>query len=402
MDTYSDRDILIDSVDSACENEDGLEGHETHSGARANSMRDRKQVALLGGFWLCSVGAAVLIGRFSAVSTQFPQGAVTGNAVINKASTGTDGLSSLYNDFIVKAKHIDLTHAFSPNIPVWPGFGPATFKAAVGGAAMEGYVDKGQAFTYAEHGFQANSYEITTDQFGTQLDPPAHWNELGATISDLPPTFALRPLAVIDISGKVEKDPGYHATVEDVQDWEKKNGQVPEGSVVMIRSDWYKGWEGFKKDGLPAKYPGVTLDTLKFLHNERKILFHGHEPLDTDMTPSLEGEGWLMHHNFAQAEGVANLDKVPDAGCLLSIGYAKPLGGLGGYARFIAICPEDSPDGVSIEDAPGAPLPPQKSPLRRGDDGVMRPTPGAKPTKYCDGKSSLGCVDGKPVCGQPS
>jgi hypothetical protein len=26
-----------------------------------------------------------------------------------------------------------------------------------------------------------------------------------------------------------------------------------------------------------------------------------HEPLDTDNTPSLEGEAWLMHHNFAQA-----------------------------------------------------------------------------------------------------
>merc|ERR1712224_352979 len=150
----------------------------------------------------------------------------------------------------------------------------------------------------------------------------------------------------------------------------------------------YKGWEGFKKDGLPAKYPGVTLDALKFLHKKRNILFHGHEPLDTDMTPSLEGE----------AEGVANLDKVPAVGCLLSTGYAKPLGGIGGYARFVAICPPDNQDGVSIEDAPGAPLPEQKHPLRRGDDGVMRPTPKAKLTKYCEGSSgSLGCKDGKPV-----
>lgn len=31
----------------------------------------------------------------------------------------------------------------------------------------------------------------------------------------------------------------------------------------------------------------------------RHILFHGHEPLDTDTTPNLEGEYWLMHNGYA-------------------------------------------------------------------------------------------------------
>jgi len=37
----------------------------------------------------------------------------------------------------------------------------------------------------------------------------------------------------------------------------------------------------------------VGLEALKFLHQQRQILFHGHEPLDTDSTPNLEGEAWL-------------------------------------------------------------------------------------------------------------
>src|SRR3546814_1348096 len=86
------------------------------------------------------------------------------------------------------------------------------------------------------------------------------------------------------------------------------------------------------------------------LHLERKILFHGHEALDTDTTPTLEGEYWLMHNHFAQAEGVANLDKVPEAGALIAIGFAKPLGGVGGYARYIAIAPADWPHGVRSEE----------------------------------------------------
>ena len=31
-----------------------------------------------------------------------------------------------------------------------------------------------------------------------------------------------------------------------------------------------------------------------------------------------------MHNQFTQAEGVANLDQVPDAGALIAIGFAKP------------------------------------------------------------------------------
>jgi kynurenine formamidase len=286
-------------------------------------------------------------------------------------STSED-LWKIYNDTFVKAKYVDLTHAFNPNIPVWPGFGNAVFKAASGGQEIEDYVKKGQVYTYEEHGFIATAYELPTDQYGTQLDPPAHWEEYGATISDLPATYCIRPLVVIDIHEKCEKDVGYHCTVEDIKAWEAKYGRIPEGSVVMVRSDWYKNWPDSKKCG-KTPFPGVGLEALKFLHNERNILFHGHEPLDTDTTPNLEGEYWLLHNHYCQAEGVTNLDKVPEKGALIAIGFAKPEGGTGGFARYIAICPSDWEYGVSIEELPGAPLPKQPAPLRRDKDGVLRP-----------------------------
>ncbi len=94
---------------------------------------------------------------------------------------------------------------------------------------------------------------------------------------------------------------------------------------------------------------------------------------DTDTTPTLEGEYWLMHNHFAQAEGVANLDKVPEAGALIIIGFAKPKGGTGGYARYIAVTPKKWMHGVSVTEAPGAPLPVQAHPLSRDKNGVMRP-----------------------------
>lgn len=195
---------------------------------------------------------------------------------------------------------------------------------------------------------------------------PAHWDEYGATISDLPPNYAIRPLVVIDVSDR--------AIVADLEAWEAKYGKIPEGAVVMFRTDWYQKWD--RGDRFNQKpFPSVSLEALQFLHLQRRILFHGHEPLDTDTTPNLEGEAWLLHNHYTQAEGVANLDKVPEAGALVAIGFAKPEGGTGGYARYIAICPPDWAYGVSVLDAPGAPLPQQPHPLRRDERGVLKPTP---------------------------
>ncbi len=254
----------------------------------------------------------------------------------------------VYDDTLSKAKYVDLTHTITPSIPVWSGFGPSVFSPTVNPST-------GQPYTYANDGFEATAYKLQTDQLGTQLDPPAHWAPEYAAIDELPPTFAVRPLVVISIVDQVRMNFNYHLQVSDILRWEKKYGRIPKGSVVMVRSDWSKRWPDPALSTL-TQFPGVSLDALQFLHLRRHILFHGHEPLDTDSTPTLEGEFWLMHNGFAQAEGVANLSKVPATGCLVEIGYPKFGGGLGGYARFIAICPSSWRYGVRVGELPEAPL----------------------------------------------
>ncbi len=294
-------------------------------------------------------------------------------AVCGLASSATaqdESLWDVYDNALKGAKYIDLTHTITPTIPVWPGFGDSTFSPAQAGADLEGYAAKGDVFTYDEHGFVATAYLLRTDQLGTQLDPPAHWAPEYPTIDELPATYTIRPLVVIPMQDKVAEDFGYALQVSDIEDFEKEHGRIPEGSVVFVRSDWSKGWPD-KAFAAKAPFPGVGLDALKFLHEERHILFHGHEPLDTDATPDLEGEYWLMHNGYAQAEGVANLDLVPPVGCLVSIGYPKFQGGVGGYARYVAICPPDWPQGVTISDA-DAPLPKSDKPLHWDDAAGMR------------------------------
>jgi kynurenine formamidase len=272
------------------------------------------------------------------------------------AAAGADQPSALWSAFdqtLAKARYIDLTHTLTPGAPVWKGFGPATFSPTLN-------PETGAPYTYAQDGFEATAYQLTTDQFGTQLDPPAHWAPEYPSIDELPPTYAVRKLLVISIVSQVKRNPAYALTVSDIKTFEKKHGKIPRGSVVFVRSDWSKRWtdDPAKAKVLAADpvFPGVTLKALEFLHLKRHILFHGHEPLDTDTTPTLEGEAWLMHHGYTQAEGVDNLGSVPATGCLVDIGYPKFRGGLGGYARYVAICPPSTRAGVRISSR-DAPLP---------------------------------------------
>ena len=301
-------------------------------------------------------------GRLYRAMVAAGAGVTSALLVVNAGGAADNhGLWSVYDQYLKEAKYVDLTHTIAPKIPVWYGFGPSEFGPAVAGADIEDYAKKGEVFTYQKHGFEATRYVLATDQLGTQLDPPAHWAPEYPAIDELPATYTIRPLVVISIVDQVKNDPGYALQVDDIEAWEKDHGQIPAGSVVFVRSDWSKDWPD-PALATRTPFPGVGLDALKFLHEQRHILFHGHEPLDTDTTPTLEGEAWLMHNGYTQAEGVAHLDQVPATGCLVAIGYPKFKGGTGGYARYIGICPSDWQYGVSIGDA-DAPLPKSDKPL---------------------------------------
>jgi kynurenine formamidase len=267
------------------------------------------------------------------------------------AQAADRGLWKVYDNALSRARYIDLTHRITPDIPVWKGFGPSKFDPA-------NNPETGQPYTYDKDGFEATSYTLATDQLGTQLDPPAHWDPNYPAIDELPATYAVRPLVVISIVRQVRADPRYALQVSDIKRFEKRHGRIPRGSVVMVRSDWSKRWtedpQQAKALAADPDFPGVSLKALKFLHIKRHILLHGHEPLDTDTTPTLEGESWLMHHGYTQAEGVDNLDAPAATGCLVDIGYPKFAGGVGGYARFVAICPPSVKAGrrISGRDAP--------------------------------------------------
>jgi len=323
-------------------------GHDPADTLRLSLLNRTKLTLLL-------IGVAAVAAAIAVAVTLLAAGKSSDEA------PGGPGLWGVYDSYLSDARYIDLTHAVTPKGPVWKGFGPSQFFQSVNPAT-------GKPYSYAREGFEATGYRLSSDQFGTQLDPPAHWAPNYPSIDELPPTYALRPLVVISIVPQVRRNPSYALTAADVLAFERVHGRIPAGSVVMVRSDWSKRWT---EDPAAAKalaadpsFPGVRLDALKLLHLQRHILFHGHEPLDTDTTPNLVGEHWLMHHGYAQAEGVANLEGVPATGCLVTIGFPRLKGGTGGYARYVAICPAGSTSRGRTISSADAPLPRSATPLR--------------------------------------
>ena len=74
---------------------------------------------------------------------------------------------------IASKQFVDLTHSFDPTTPVWAGFGQAKFSAAADPKTRRPY-------TIKEDGFRTTFYEMV-GQYGTHVDPPAHFDEQRAS-----------------------------------------------------------------------------------------------------------------------------------------------------------------------------------------------------------------------------
>jgi kynurenine formamidase len=157
------------------------------------------------------------------------------------------------------------------------------------------------------------------------------------------------PLVVIDVHEAVTKNPDYTITMDDVTNWEKKHGQIPEGVFVAMRTDWSKRWPSMDAmqnrdiNGI-AHYPGWSMAVLKYLYEDRKITASGHETTDTDpgVATSKDDyslETYILKSNHYQIELLAHLDEVPEAGALVVASFPKPKDGSGFPARVFAILP---------------------------------------------------------------
>jgi kynurenine formamidase len=257
---------------------------------------------------------------------------VAGCGFFGSVQAADEGLYGVYNTLASK-KFVDLTHAFGPATPHWKGFGEETVKIL---------------YTIPKDGFKVQQF-THVGQWGTHVDPPAHFHDGLRTVDQIPPSEMLLPLVVIDVHEKVTKNPDYVLSMDDIKAWEGKHGPVPAHAFVAMRTDWSKRWpddaamQNRDKAG-HAHYPGWSRETLHYLHEVRKVTASGHETTDTDPGKATDKDDYSLERyvlglNHYQIELMANLDQVPEAGALVMVTWPKPEGGTGFPARVVAILP---------------------------------------------------------------
>jgi len=243
-----------------------------------------------------------------------------------------DGLLPIYS-ILAGKRFIDLTHAFGPKTPHWKGFGEMTVRTL---------------YTIPKDGFHVEEF-CHVGQWGTHVDPPAHFHTGLKSVDEIDPKDMLMPLVVLDVHDKVARNPDYTLTLEDVRAWEARHGRIPAHAFVAMRTDWSKRWpddaamQNRDAKGV-AHYPGWSMPVLKLLYEKRHIAASGHETTDTD--PGLATthddyslERYLLGTNHYQIELLANLDQVPEYGALIMVSFPKPEHGSGFPARAVAILP---------------------------------------------------------------
>ena len=243
---------------------------------------------------------------------------------------------------IQKSEFVDLTHSFEPGIPHWPGF-PNEEREL-----LFWYDNQPPGPGTLGTGFYAQEF-CHVGQWGTHADPPAHFIRGLRTLDQIGVKEMLLPLVVIDVHEKVEKNPDYTITMDDIKQWEKNYGKIPQGAFVAMRTDWSKRWPDMtamqNKDASGiAHYPGWSMEVLKYLYEVRKITASGHEATDTDPgIATSQGdyslEAYVLGTNHYQIELLTNLDQVPPVGALVVVAFPKPKDGSGFPARVFAILP---------------------------------------------------------------
>ncbi len=222
----------------------------------------------------------------------------------------------------------DLTHTFTSKTPVFPAFKPIQIRPK---------------FSIAKDGFFAN--EITFDEHtGTHMDAPAHFVAGAQTADRLAPDKFFAPLAVISIESRAAKNADALMTVDDVLEWEKRNGRLPAGAFVAMYSGWGSRIANadrfLNKDAKGTMHaPGFSEEVAAFLVKERDIVGAGVDTLSLDAASASKFVAHLALLGAGKygVELIANLNAVPPSGATIIVGAPKHEGASGGPCRVYAV-----------------------------------------------------------------
>jgi len=232
------------------------------------------------------------------------------------------------------AKIVDLTWTLNEKSPYWPGTNYQPFELrTIATLEKDGVLSK--TLTLPEH-------------LGTHLDAPNHFEANRPSVEKIPAGDLFAPGVVIDVSGQAEQSADYLLSRNDLDDWEREHGEVPQKAVVLVRTGWGRFWtnyDRYKNQDVRGTmhFPGVSAEAARFLVDERDVRGMGIDTLSIDPGTSRKFD---VHHVLNGAsryilENVARLEDLPARGFFLIIAPIKVETGTGGPTRIFAVMSEE-------------------------------------------------------------
>ncbi|XP_023345492.1 uncharacterized protein LOC111714553 [Eurytemora carolleeae] len=241
---------------------------------------------------------------------------------------------------------IDLTHPVDENTISWPVATKFTAKQVYKNITDGGYWYENRDISSSEHS-------------GTHLDAPTHLRDTqgGWSTGDIPLDRLFGTAVKIDISNQSREDIDYRMSVEDILNWEKEHGTIPENSILIVhtgRGNLYTN--RVKYLGYPAglnlpendtehlHFPGIGEQAARLLVS-RQVKGVG---IDTPSLDYGQSKDYIAHRillgaNIWGLENAARTDELPETGFQVYNFVLKLSGGSGGPTRALAILePETS------------------------------------------------------------
>jgi kynurenine formamidase len=241
---------------------------------------------------------------------------------------------------------VDLTQPLSETTPVIQLPPPFLNTPGLSRVPISHYDDRGPAWAW---------YTLTIgEHVGTHVDAPIHWvtGQDGLDIGSVAPETLIGPACVIDKTAETEAAGGDDLlTVDDLENWERAHGRIPDGAWVLLRTGWgsrAQDAERFLNVGPDGpRTPGPDVAAARWLAHERAIAGFGTETVGIDAGSAGSMDPPFPLHNFLLGAGrlgltqLANLERLPLTGALLVVAPLRLVGGTGSPSRVYAfVTPE--------------------------------------------------------------
>ncbi len=231
---------------------------------------------------------------------------------------------------------IDLSYSFDASTLYWPNNtkGFEHFTEAEGETAL---------------GYYYSSYSICTPEHGgTHLDAPIHFAKNKSTLDQIPLSRLTGHAVMIDVSRKALADRDYQVSVEDIENWEKENGSIPDDTIVLFRTGYeqfypnreqYFGTSKTGPEAIPElHFPGISPATAQWLIEKRSIKALGLDTpsLDYGQSKEFKTHRILLGRDKPGFENLTHLGRLPAKGIYIVALPMKIAKGSGGPLRIIA------------------------------------------------------------------